>query len=208
MNFDNNKDDNLLSGQESIFEDSEVSASIGRNKYLDDTKGLENFQDNSIISKFFNTLSNVLNEDENTKNIKKIQKFADKIFKDNEDFIKLLHDFNCVMVYKENYIELQCDKFKLKGKILIESDGNMLFDENAQRILYNISEIMKHSNNVDSILDNNEKDGFYPVGNLEKTKIIYQGKEVEAFCGTLMNKLGQTKQIYYYNSKEVIPDNQ
>ncbi len=207
MNFDNSKDDNILSGQESIFEDSEVSALRNSNKYLDETKNLEDFQDNSIISKFFNALSNALNEDEATKDRKKLQKYADKVFKDNENFIKLLYDFGCVMIYKKDCIELQCDKFKLKGKIITESDGTILFDENSQKILYNISEIMKHSNNVDNIIDNNEAEGFYPVGNLEKKKVIYQGKEVEAFCGTLMNSLGQTKQIYYYNSKEITPDN-
>ena len=56
MNFDNSKDDNILSGQESIFEDSEVSALRNSNKYLDETKNLEDFQDNSIISKYFNDL--------------------------------------------------------------------------------------------------------------------------------------------------------
>ena len=207
MNFDNSKDDNILSGQESIFEDSEVSALRNSNKQLDETKNLKDFQDNSIISKFFNSLSNALNEDEGTKDRKKLQKYADKVFKDNENFIKLLYDFGCVMIYKKDCIELQCDKFKLKGKIITESDGTILFDENSQKILYNISEIMKHSNNVDNIIDNNEAEGFYPVGNLEKKKVIYQGKEVEAFCGTLMNSLGQTKQIYYYNSKEITPDN-
>ena len=96
MNFDNSKDDNILSGQESIFEDSEVSALRNSNKYLDETKNLEDFQDNSIISKFFNALSNALNEDEATKDRKKLQKYADKVFKDNENFIKLLYDFGCV----------------------------------------------------------------------------------------------------------------
>ena len=47
------------------------------------------------------------------------------------------------MIYKKDCIELQCDKFKLKGEIITESDGTILFDENSQKILYNISEQVK-----------------------------------------------------------------
>jgi len=207
MDFDDNqKDEKFLSANESIFEDSEIKSANDFSQISGEPFDYESLKDDSLISKFLNALSDgILNGAENREN-KKLQKTAAKLFKGNEEFIKLLNDFDCSLIHKQNVIEIKCEKFNLSGNITIETDGNMLFDENSQKILYYIAKVVNHSENMDNLLNNNEDDGFYPVGNLVKQKIMLNGKETEVLTGILANTKGETKQIYYYNGKEVQPD--
>ena len=162
-----------------------------------------NIKGSNFASKLFKAISEKIKEFDSQKEIKDLQKKAEELFKGNEDIIQLLHSFGCFFKIEENYIELSCEKFNLSGKIITNENNEMEFDEDAEQILRYISQIIVSSNNMEDSLDYMEQNGFYPVGELEKHKAIIEGKECEVLVGTLKNDKGETKQVYYYNGKEV-----
>ncbi|MCM1264691.1 MAG: hypothetical protein NC200_00705 [Candidatus Gastranaerophilales bacterium] len=207
MNFDESNEKNKYTAHDSIFEDSEVAGLFAAHNIDIDAFDYEKIKDDGLFSKLINTISDKLTSTPKIdKNRKKMQKLADDAFKDNEDMLKLFNDFGCVMVLHEDYIELNAERFNLSGKISLNDENKFEFDEDAQKILYIISQLIEKVNNADANFDKSEQEGFYPVGDLEETIIMLDGQETKVLCGTLMNASGMTKKMYFHNGVEVVPD--
>ncbi|MBO6271401.1 hypothetical protein J6O48_01325 [bacterium] len=160
-------------------------------------------QNGSLILKFFDAVSSKLNEISNEKNIKNLQKEADKLFEGNEEIFKVFHSFGCKLVYDRTSFKIICEPLKLTGTIKISKQQELEWDENAKKIIEYISNVVISSNSLESTLDNYEKEGFLPVGEMELKKIEINGAEREVLVGILKNSAGEEKTIYYYNGREI-----
>ncbi|MCD8377442.1 MAG: hypothetical protein LUB59_01490 [Candidatus Gastranaerophilales bacterium] len=203
---DSNNDDNLISESESIFEGTKSMNSPGIEGFNTGAIDYESVRRDNFVVKLLDTISRELLSGREEKEQKRFQKQAEKLLKNDIDILKLLSSFGCIFVYNQDYMELRCEQFNLTGKINTNTDGKLTFDDTAIKILYMITDIIEKTNNIDSIIDSHEQDGFYPVGELTKQKIMLDGKECEVLTGKLSNNNGETRQIYYYNGKEVFPD--
>lgn len=207
MKFDENDDSKKYTGHESIFEDSEVADLLAAKAISPESFDYEAIQDDGLLSKLINILGAFSKtSSKQNKETKKLQKLADNLFKDNEDILMLLNDFGCTMTIQDDYIEFKSERFDMTGKISLNSDKEPEFDDNALKILKSIAFVMENVNHADSRLEDNEKEGFYPVGDLEKQVIMLSGKETEVMKGTLANSSGAVRYVYFYNGKEVTPD--
>ena len=207
MKFDESNEKNKYTANDSIFEDSEVAELFSAKNIDVDAFNYENLKDDGLFSKLINALSDKLDStSKQNKEQKKLQKIAKNTFKDSEDMIKLLNEFGCVFVINEDNIELKSSRFNMSGKIVINSEQKLEFDEEAKKLLLLVAQHIEKINNADSNFDKNEEEGFYPIGELAETDIMLNGQETKVLCGTLVNASGVTKQIYFYNGVEVVPD--
>lgn len=129
-----------------------------------------------------------------------------KLAKENEDIFEVFNQFGCKLVYQKGCIVLKCPQLKLEGKITIKEDNTAEFDENTKRIMSHLANLVSNTNNLTLIVNEYEKQGFYPSGDLIKETIIYQGQSVEVLAGLLQNNKGETKKMYYYKGQEITPD--
>ncbi len=136
----------------------------------------------------------------------KFRKELIKLAKENEDIFEVFNQFGCKLEYQKGCIILKCPQLKLDGKITIKEDNTAEFDENTQRIMSHLASLVSNTNNLTLIVNEYEKQGFYPSGDLVKETVTYQGKSVEVLAGILQNKKGETKKMYYYKGQEITPD--
>ena len=162
-----------------------------------------NIQTGSIVSKLFDVVSEKINEISDKQKLQKLQKEASKLFEGNEDIFRLFYMFGCELIYKKKYIELSCPTIKLKGKITINENNEANFDENVMKIFEHITNIITSSNNLENTIDSLEAEGFYPIGELENKTIEINGENIEVMVGTLQNQNGETKNVYFYNGREI-----
>lgn len=201
MSHDNNK----FNGSDSIFNDSSVFPQGFTNPVPQpasaqpvNSEGGGNFFVN-LINKF---VGNIPKKEEDIELQKQLVKFA----KDNEDILEVFNKFDCKMEYGKDGIKLICPQLKIEGKITVKEDKTAEFDDNASRIMNHLANLVSGTNGLNMIVNEYEKQGFYPIDDLVKETVIYQGNSVEVMTGTLKNKQGETKKIYYYKGAEITPD--
>jgi hypothetical protein len=206
MQFDEESLKNI--GNDSIFSESNME------KYQQELSGdseelnYEEISENNPLLKMIDTLqakiSKVTSKEE--RELRKLQKQADKLFEDCGDMMQLLKDFGCVWVIKDEHIEVQSKKLNITGIMTLNEDGVFDFDENMKKILYIIGKVVQNVDEADRQMDKHESEGFYPIGSLEECTIMLDGAEVKVLKGTLQNEKGETKQVYFKNGREVSPD--
>ena len=129
----------------------------------------------------------------------------EKVVKENEELFKILMKYGCELVMQEDGAIINYPKMKLSGKIIVKNN-KVEFDEDVKKIFQYIAQFEVQSGNLEQMIDSYEEQEFYPVGELEKQTVTYQGKEVEVMVGTLMNTKKETKKVYFYRGKEITPD--
>ncbi len=198
MVFNDNNNQNI---NDSIFTD--TSQIEGRQAFPveETTKRGENI----IIKLFESFVEKFIDEPKRKKEIQNYIKSGTETLSEFEDILTLFHDTGCNIIVKDNLIELEYPVLNLKGTITLK-DGEAVFDEVTNKILAHISAVIVNTNKLDDILNSYEEEGFYPVGDLTKKTIILNGKQTEVLLGEMMNKKGETRNVYYYKGKEVTPD--
>lgn len=158
-----------------------------------------------ILDAFNTFVEKFVEEPKKKLELKKIQKQADKLLKPQEEILKIFYSFGCNIYMNDDSIDIEYPKLNLKGKITIVGD-KAEFDETTNQIMEHLAKLVDGTNNFGNFMDKYEDEDFYPVSDLEREEILYNGNKITALTGTLMNKQGQTKQVYYYKGKEIEPD--
>ena len=208
MTMENFEDFN---SSESIFDDNSPESSSEKISQVlhSDEKYKSHLSNNfifNIIDSISEKLGDIAAKNKSEKEQKEIQKFAQNKFAGREEIIKLFVSFGCHLTIMRDYVELYCEQFDIRGKITFGKDGQVVFDDNTIQIFRIISEIVSNSNSLEDIIDSYEKIGFYPVGALEKQMLNVEGQEVEVLVGVLENQQGTQKKIYYYDGREIFPE--
>lgn len=199
MVFNNNE--NNYNNNESIFSDPSLKAQeypqlpVSQEPQLAET--LLNFFD-QFVNKF-------IEEPKRKNELKKFQNQAESILSPHEEILKIFYNFGCNLQLSEKYIDVEYPQLNLKGRITIDNN-EVEFDDTAKKIMEHLAKLINNTNSMGGILDKYEQDKYYPASDLERKTIILEGKETEVLSGTMMNKQGLTKQVYYYKGKEVTPD--
>lgn len=188
-------DDNIINNNESIFSTLQESQNQQIQNGLSDIR----IHDNNIIKKFFEAVSEKLNEFK----LQKTQKDIEKIFSEVGPFLRFLYDYGCTAELKNDGIIIVCESLNKKGTLTVNKDKSVELDDDAKEIFNHVANLINKTNSLTEILNKYEEQGFYPVGELKTEKAIIDDKECEVLVGTLENDKKETKTIYYYNGKEV-----
>jgi len=188
-------DDNIINNNESIFSTLQESQNQQIQSELSDIR----IHDNNIIKKFFEAVSEKLNEFK----LQKTQKDIEKIFSEVGPFLRFLYDYGCTAELKNDGIIIVCESLNKKGTLTVNKDKSVELDDDAKEIFNHVANLINKTNSLTEILNKYEEQGFYPVGELKTEKAIIDDKECEVLVGTLENDKKETKTIYYYNGKEV-----
>ena len=200
-----------FNNSDSIFEDNspEFSSKPFPNDLASDEK-YKSHLNNSFIYKILDSISEKMGEiaqkNKIEREIKSLQKYADKKFAGREEILKLFKSFGCHLTIMDKYVDFTCEQFNLKGKITFDKNQNAVFDEDTMRIFRIIANIIHNSNGLEDVINEYEKLGFYPIGELEQQTITVEGQQREVMAGILQNQQGEQKKIYFSNGKEVFPD--
>ena len=135
-----------------------------------------------------------------------LKQLLEKTIKENEEFFKLLTENKCKLNFSDRYVEINCEPMKLVGKIFVYSGTQMKPDLNAQKIFKYLANKAIQKQNIEGPLDQLEKEGFYPVGELKKMTVKINGEDVEVMAGMLVNNNKETRTVYFKDGKQVFPD--
>lgn len=160
----------------------------------------------SRLSAILNKLSTTFLNNAKSSQENDYKELFEKFIKENEEFFNYIVAANCKIKFSEKFLELQCEPLKLSGKIFIGNDGQFQPDANANAILKHVAEVSVQKNNLESTIDNLEKEGFFPVGELKRQIVNIEGKPTEVMVGVLKNDKGETRIVYFRDGAEVIPD--
>ena len=180
-----------MSGADSIFEGVGMPQPSGLSELPPDRFDYQKIENPNPIVKFFDTLSDNLLNSKIDRERKKLQKQINEFINENSDFLELLHNFDCKIIHKNSFIELNCGKYNLIGTVSILPDGTLKFDDTAAKIIRLINQEISIVNKLDDTLNEYEKAGFYPVGTPVETEI--NGRKI--LVGTLRNTAGEEIQI-------------
>lgn len=159
------------------------------------------------LSDMLNKLSSkLLTGFQNQKEENSFKQLVEKTIKDNEEFFKLLTENDCKLKFSDRFVEINCEPLKLVGKIFMYNDAQIKPDLNAQKIFKYLADKSIQKNNIEGPIDELEKEGFYPVGELEKMTITVNGEQTEVMAGMLANNNKETRTIYFKDGKQVFPD--
>lgn len=200
-----------INNPDSIFEDNspEFSSKPLPNDLTSDDKYKSHLNNNfifKILDSISEKLGDIAQKNKTEREIKALQKYAENKLAGREEILKLFKSFGCHLTIMDKYVEMSCEQFNLKGKITFDKNQNAVFDEDTMRIFRIIADIIKSSNSLEDVINEYEKQGFYPVGDLEQQTITVEGQQREVMAGTLQNQQGEQKKIYYANGKELFPD--
>ncbi|MCR5266208.1 MAG: hypothetical protein K6E29_06400 [Cyanobacteria bacterium RUI128] len=128
------------------------------------------------------------------------------IIEQNIDFFEALVKLKFRLVMQDDGFIIVNPDNTMSGKVTFLKNNESKFDDNAQILFNQIANLIINNDGLETMIDAYEKDNFYPVGELVKETITYNGKEIEVMAGTLMNPKKETKKVYFYKGKEVFPD--
>ena len=195
----NNNDDLNQSG--SIFNSNEL-----REDYPQQPDYAVQPQVSSKIIDIFNRfVDKFIDEPKKQRELRNFQKRAEDILSEHEEVLKIFYNYGCNIIIRDNFLTVEYPPLNLSGNIIF-TDNGVEFDANTNKIMEQLAKLVMATNAFGSQMDDFEKQEFYPVGELEQVSIKYNNEEITALCGTLMNKQGETKKIYYYKGKEITPD--
>lgn len=203
MNFDNNENQQY-SG--SIFSNPELNQPEPREVQIS-----QNPQKPDILTGLIKHITSKIidpNTGQSIRELKKLEKQAKQMEEENGDMIQILKDFGAKLVYNGNEIIVNVPRLGLSGKLLIDDKGEMTVDENAKEIFTKMARYVNGRNSFDFTMNMYAEIGFYPVGDLSQTTVVYKGKELTVQKGVLMNKQGETRDFYMYNGQEILLDNE
>ena len=196
----NNSDESDQSG--SIFNSPELNEPYAQPYYVNQPQPQ---QGSGLVDMFNNFVDKFIDEPKKKKELLKLQKEAQDKLGEHEEILKIFYNYGCNLKLYDGYMIVEYPPLNLMGSIKFTENGAE-FDENANKIMEQLAKLLTTTNEFGSQMDNYEQEEFYPVGELEQVTIKLNGEEVKARCGTLMNKQGETKKVYYYKGKEVKPD--
>ena len=176
---------------DSIFDDTRMTEPAELSELPQENIDLSQFENANPIVKFFGKLSEFLLTTKEYRETKKLQEKIDEFVNENSDFLEMLNNFGCRIVYNKDHTEFICEKYNLTGKIYTETDNTLKFDDNAKKILQYMAQEIHSVTKLSDTLDEYEKNGFYPVGTPQKTEI--NGRTI--IIGTLRNRNGDEIQI-------------
>lgn len=158
-----------------------------------------------VLDMFNTFVEKFVDEPKRKLELKNFQKQIDKQLGPTEEIFKIFYSFGCNLYVNEGFIEIEYPQLNLKGVITIK-DGKAEFDETTTKIMEHLARLVNGTNNFGQFMDKYEDEKFYPASDLERQEITYKGENITVLTGTLMNKQGQTKQVYYYKGQEINPD--
>lgn len=159
------------------------------------------------LSDMLNKLSSkLLTGFQNQKEENSLKQFMEKAIKENEAFFSLLTENNCKLKFSERFVEIDCEPLNLVGKIFMYNDAQLKPDLNAQKIFKYLADKSLQKKDIENPLEELEKEGFYPVGELKKMTIKVNGEQTEVMAGMLVNNNKETRTIYFKDGKQVFPD--
>lgn len=200
------QENNEFYNTESIFEDNETVVSspqeIDRKRV---NKSPEKTGENSVLAKLFEIFFSKVEGFQESRKQKALKRYVENVLKNQEEFFILLNSFGCTLDINGRETTINCKQINLSGKMIQDDNGEFSFDENTMKILQYIVNTILATNSIDSLIDEYEQKGFYPVGNLSKEKAILEGQEVEVLVGTFVNTNGEQRKVYLYNGKQIFP---
>lgn len=163
-------------------------------------------QEESLLGNFINGIKNKINEKKKAKEEEKFHNDLTEMFEKNTETMLILKSFGCKMTLRNiNLMEIRSDELNIVGFMKLEN-GNAEPDEECKKLFEIISKIISGGYRIDDILNKYEKQEFYPIGEIEKVKVKFQGQEIEASKGTLANPKGEKRTILFYRGYEITPD--
>lgn len=197
MVFNENSD---FSQNNSIFNDPELQQ--GGYPQIEQTPP----KSSGLLNMFNTFVDKFIEEPKKRKELKSLQKKADELLSEHEEVLKIFYSFGCNLYVNDGFIDIEYPPLNLKGRITLQNN-TAEFDETTNKIMEHLAKLVNETNNFGQFMDKYEEEKYYPVGELERTKVLLNKTETEVLCGVMMNKNGETKQVYFYKGKEVQPDN-
>ncbi len=194
----NESDDLNQSG--SIFNDPSLQETYPQNDVPPKTSSA-----NGLLNMYETFVEKFIEEPKKKYEHKNLQKYAKNHLAEQEEILKIFYSFGCNIILSEGLISIEYPQLNIVGKITVNGK-DAEFDDNAKKIMKHLATLINNSNDFGHIMDNYEQENFYPVGELENEKVKINGVEQNVLAGTLMNKQGETKKVYYYKGKEITPD--